>query len=311
MPPAWPSLDIDDVAELARAGAEIRGWLVAAPLPPALEAEIDAAYAQLTKDSPGASFAVRSSATAEDLPDASFAGQQETFLNINGLDNIFHAIKEVFASLYNDRAIAYRVHKGSPTPMSRFRPACSGWSAATWAPPASCSRIDTESGFDKVVFITSAYGLGETVVQGAVNPDEFYLYKPNLAAGRPAILRKTVGGKAIRMTFADAQTAGKSTVTGDVPEADRIRFSISDDEAHELARSAVGHREALWTRDGHRMGSRWPGWKAVHPAGAAGNGEVAAGRVRAAAPLSPEGQGRGARERPRDRPEDRAGPACA
>jgi pyruvate,water dikinase len=251
------SLDIEDVAGLARAGAQIREWLVAAPLPPALQAEIEVAYAQLTKGSPGASFAVRSSATAEDLPDASFAGQQETFLNINGLENVFHAIKEVFASLYNDRAIAYRVHQGFAHADVALSAGVQRMVRSDLGASGVMFTIDTESGFDKVVFITSAYGLGETVVQGAVNPDEFYLYKPNLDAGRPAILRKTVGGKAIRMTFADAQTAGNSTVTGDVPEADRLRFSISDEEAHELARSAVviekHYGRAMdieWGRDG-------------------------------------------------------------
>jgi len=251
------SLDIEDVAELARAGAQIREWLVAAPLPPTLQAEIEVAYAQLTKGSPGASFAVRSSATAEDLPDASFAGQQETFLNINGLENVFHAIKEVFASLYNDRAIAYRVHQGFAHADVALSAGVQRMVRSDLGASGVMFTIDTESGFDKVVFITSAYGLGETVVQGAVNPDEFYLYKPNLDAGRPAILRKTVGGKAIRMTFADAQTAGNSTVTGDVPEADRLRFSISDEEAHELARSAVviekHYGRAMdieWGRDG-------------------------------------------------------------
>jgi len=250
-------LDTDDVAALARAGAEIRGWLVAAPLPPALEAEIQAAYAVLTRDSTAASFAVRSSATAEDLPDASFAGQQETFLNIKGLDNVFHAIKEVFASLYNDRAIAYRVHQGYAHAEVALSAGVQRMVRSDLGASGVMFTLDTESGFDKAVFITSAYGLGETVVQGAVNPDEFYVYKPNLVAGRPAILRKTVGGKAVKMTFADAQTAGKSTVTGDVPEADRLRFSITDDEVHELARYAVviekHYGRAMdieWGRDG-------------------------------------------------------------
>jgi len=250
-------LDTDDVTALARAGAQIRGWLVAAPLPPALEAEIGVAYAALTKDSADASLAVRSSATAEDLPDASFAGQQETFLNINGLANVFHAIKEVFASLYNDRAIAYRVHQGFAHAEVALSAGVQRMVRSDMGASGVMFTLDTESGFDKVVFITSAYGLGETVVQGAVNPDEFYVYKPNLAAGRPAILRKTVGGKAVKMTFTDAQTAGKSTVTGDVPEADRLRFSITDDEVHELARYAVviekHYGRAMdieWGRDG-------------------------------------------------------------
>ncbi len=250
-------LDTDDVTELAKAGAQIRGWLVAAPLPAALEAEIRAAYGALAKESPNASFAVRSSATAEDLPDASFAGQQETFLNINGLDNVFNAVKEVFASLYNDRAIAYRVHKGFAHEEVALSAGVQRMVRSDLGASGVMFTIDTESGFDQVVFITSAYGLGETVVQGAVNPDEFYLYKPNLAAKRPAILRKTVGGKAVKMTFTDAQRAGKSTVTVDVPEGERIRFSITDDEAHELARSAVVIEQHYgrpmdieWGRDG-------------------------------------------------------------
>jgi pyruvate, water dikinase len=251
------ALDVDNVVELARAGAEIRAWLVAAPLPPALEAEIRSAYAGLTAESAGASFAVRSSATAEDLPDASFAGQQETFLNINGIDNIFHAIKEVFASLYNDRAIAYRVHKGFAHGEVALSAGVQRMVRSDLGAAGVMFTMDTESGFDQVVFITSAYGLGETVVQGAVNPDEFYVYKPNLAAKRPAILRKTVGSKAVKMTFAAAQTAGKSTVTVDVPEAERIRFSITTDEVHELARYAViieqhygRGMDIEWGRDG-------------------------------------------------------------
>ena len=251
------ALDTDDVAELARAGAQIRGWLVAAPLPPALEAEVRDAYALLTQSSPGATFAVRSSATAEDLPDASFAGQQETFLNINGIDNIFHAIKEVFASLYNDRAIAYRAHQGFAHEEVALSAGVQRMVRSDLGASGVMFTLDTESGFDQVVFITAAYGLGETVVQGAVNPDEFYVYKPNLATGRPAILRKTLGSKAIRMTFTDSLRAGTSTVTGDVPEADRLRFSITDDEAHELARIAVTIEQHYgrpmdieWGRDG-------------------------------------------------------------
>jgi pyruvate, water dikinase len=251
------NLDIENVSELARAGAQIRGWLVAAPLPPALEAEIREAYAALTKESPDASLAVRSSATAEDLPDASFAGQQETFLNINGLDNVFHAIKEVFASLYNDRAISYRVHQGFAHADVALSAGVQRMVRSDLGASGVMFTLDTESGFDKVVFITSAYGLGETVVQGAVNPDEFYVYKPNLASKRPAILRKTVGSKAVKMTFTDARQAGKSTIIGDVPEADRIRFSISDEEVHELARFAViieqHYGRAMdieWGRDG-------------------------------------------------------------
>ena len=251
------TLDVDDVPELARAGAQIRGWLVEAPLPPALEAEIRDAYGALTADAPNASLAVRSSATAEDLPDASFAGQQETFLNINGLDNVFHAIKEVFASLYNDRAIAYRVHKGFAGVEVALSAGVQRMVRSDTGASGVMFTLDTESGFDKVVFITAAYGLGETVVQGAVNPDEFYLYKPNLAAQRPAILRKTIGSKAIKMVFTDARGAGKSTAIVDVPEVERIRFSISDDEVHALARDALiiekhygRPMDIEWGRDG-------------------------------------------------------------
>jgi pyruvate, water dikinase len=251
------ALDVDDVKALAQAGSEIRQWISGAEIPRALNDAVRESFTALTLAAPDATWAVRSSATAEDLPDASFAGQQETFLNINGLDNILHAIKEVFASLYTDRAIAYRVHQG-------FAHADVGLSAGVQRMVRSdlgasgvMFTLDTESGFDQVVFITSSYGLGEPVVQGAVNPDEFYVYKPNLAAGRPAILRKSVGGKAIRMGFADARQAGKSTVTVPVSEKDRTRFSITDAEAEELARYAVEiekhYRRPMdieWGRDG-------------------------------------------------------------
>jgi pyruvate, water dikinase len=250
-------LDTDDVAELARAGTQIRGWLAAAPLPLTLEAEVSAAYGDLTKLAPEATFAVRSSATAEDLPDASFAGQQETFLNISGLENLFHAIKEVFASLYNDRAIAYRVHKGFAHVDVALSAGVQRMVRSDLGASGVMFTIDTESGFDQVVLITAAYGLGETVVQGAVNPDEFYVYKPNLAAKRPAILRKSLGSKALRMTFTSSHRAGESTVTNDVPASDRLRFSISDDEVHDLARSAVAIErhygrpmDIEWGRDG-------------------------------------------------------------
>ncbi|MFO1414319.1 MAG: phosphoenolpyruvate synthase [Burkholderiales bacterium] len=250
-------LDIDDVAALAAAGKEIRGWLTAAPLPAALAAEIGSAYAALTRDAAGATFAVRSSATAEDLPDASFAGQQETFLNISGLDNVIQAIREVFASLYNDRAIAYRVHKGFAHADVALSAGVQRMVRSDTGASGVMFTLDTESGFDKVVFITASYGLGETVVQGAVNPDEFYVDKRNLAAGRPAILRKSVGGKAVKMVFTDARTAGKSTATVEVPAAERIRFSITDEEAEALARAAVTIEQHYgrpmdieWGRDG-------------------------------------------------------------
>jgi len=250
-------LDVDDVTALARAGADIRGWVSAAVLPPALAAAIGEAYGTLAAGDPEATWAVRSSATAEDLPEASFAGQQETFLNINGLDNILHAVKEVFASLYNDRAISYRVHQGFVHDEVALSAGVQRMVRSDLGASGVLFTIDTESGFDQVVFITSAYGLGETVVQGAVNPDEFYVWKPNLAAGRPAILRKSLGGKAIRMVFTAARNARKSTATVEVPEDERNRFSITDAEAEELARYAVtiGQHygrpmDIEWGRDG-------------------------------------------------------------
>jgi len=251
------SLDVDDVAELARAGAEIRRWIVDAPLPAALEAEIRAQVAALESSSPGATWAVRSSATAEDMPDASFAGQQETFLNISGIDNILHAVKEVFASLYNDRAIAYRVHKGYAGTEVALSAAVQRMVRSDRGASGVLFTLDTESGFEDVVFITSSYGLGETVVQGAVNPDEFYVWKRNVDAGRPAILRKTLGAKAIRMVFTDQLAAGRSTATEPVPDADRLRFSIDDAEVTELARIALAIErhygrpmDIEWGRDG-------------------------------------------------------------
>jgi len=251
------TLDIDDVAALARAGAEIRGWIAEAPLPPAFNADLAGAYRVLMASSPEATWAVRSSATAEDLPEASFAGQQETFLNINGLENILHAVKEVFASLYNDRAIAYRAHQGYAHADVALSAGVQRMVRSDLGASGVMFTLDTESGFDQVVLITASYGLGETVVQGAVNPDEFYLYKPNLDTGRPAILRKTVGGKAIRMIFADGLKAGHSTTTVDVADDERHRFSITDAEAHELARYAVTIEKHYgrpmdieWGRDG-------------------------------------------------------------
>ncbi len=200
---------------------------------------------------------MRSSATAEDLPDASFAGQQETFLNIKGLENILQAIKEVFASLYNDRAIAYRVHKGFANADVALSAGVQRMVRSDTGAAGVMFTLDTESGFDQVVFITASYGLGETVVQGAVNPDEFYVYKRNVEAGRPAILRKTVGAKAVKMVFADDPSAGRSVRTVDVPEDERMRFSITDDEAEELARYAIAIEKHYgrpmdieWGRDG-------------------------------------------------------------
>ncbi|MEO8565817.1 MAG: phosphoenolpyruvate synthase [Betaproteobacteria bacterium] len=254
---ALSGLDVNDVAKLAGVGAEIRGWIVAAPLPAALKTEIDAAYQRLSAENPGASVAVRSSATAEDMPDASFAGQQETFLNISGFDNLIHAIREVFASLYTDRAIAYRTHRGYADTEVALSVGVQRMVRSDKGAAGVMFTLDTESGFDQVVFITASYGLGETVVQGAVNPDEFYVYKPNLAAGRPAILRKNVGEKAIKMVFADKAGAGESVTTVDVPAAERLRFSITDAEVEQLARHALAierhYGKAMdieWGRDG-------------------------------------------------------------
>jgi len=233
-------LNVDDTQALAVCGKQVREWIMAAPFPPALDKAIAEHYELLiAKSGENATFAVRSSATAEDLPDASFAGQQESFLNIHGLDNILHAIKEVFASLYNDRAISYRVHKGfvhadvalsaGIQQMVRSDIGCAG----------VMFTIDTESGFKDVVFITSSYGLGETVVQGAVNPDEFYVHKPLLALGKPAIVRRTMGSKLIKMVFSDATRAGKSTNTVEVDAADSNRYSLSNEDILELARYAM------------------------------------------------------------------------
>ncbi|MDE2600008.1 MAG: phosphoenolpyruvate synthase, partial [Rhodocyclaceae bacterium] len=230
---ALAALDVDDVEALQKTGAEIRRWVLEAPLTPELEAAIGEAYAALDAGD-DASFAVRSSATAEDLPDASFAGQQETFLNIHGLPNILHAIKEVFASLYNDRAIAYRVHKGYHQGDVALSAGVQRMVRSDTGAAGVMFSIDTESGFDQVVFITASYGLGETVVQGAVNPDEFYVHKPTRA-----IIRRNLGSKLVRMVFGDTRTAGKSTRTEDVPEADRYRFSLNDAEIRELAGYAI------------------------------------------------------------------------
>ena len=235
---ALAALDVDDVDALARTGAQIRQWIVDTPFPAQLEYEIRAAYDRITAEGEG-SFAVRSSATAEDLPDASFAGQQETFLNIHGYDNILHAMKEVFASLYNDRAISYRVHKGFAHAEVALSAGVQRMVRSDTGASGVMFTIDTESGFSDVVFITASYGLGETVVQGAVNPDEFYVHKPTLAQGRPAVVRRNLGSKLIKMVFAEKAEAGKSVRTVDVPEADRTRFSLTDEDVLELARYAV------------------------------------------------------------------------
>ena len=235
---ALDKLDIDDVEALVKVGAQVRQWIVDTPFPPELDAQIRAAYAKITAEGDG-SFAVRSSATAEDLPDASFAGQQESFLNIHGIDNVLHAMKEVFASLYNDRAISYRVHKGFTHAEVALSAGVQRMVRSDTGASGVMFTIDTESGFKDVVFVTASYGLGETVVQGAVNPDEFYVHKPTLAKDKPAVIRRNLGSKLIKMVFADKKEAGKSTRTTEVAEAERNRFSINDADVTELAKFAV------------------------------------------------------------------------
>jgi pyruvate, water dikinase len=234
------SLNIDDVRALAQAGAEIRKWIVETPFQPRLEQEIREFYQKLAADSSSEmSFAVRSSATAEDLPDASFAGQQETFLNVVGIDNVLEAIKHVFASLYNDRAISYRVHKGFTHAEVALSAGVQRMVRSDVGAAGVMFTIDTESGFKDVVFITSSYGLGETVVQGAVNPDEFYVHKPMLEQGKLPIIRRNIGSKLIKMEFTGEAKAGRSVRTVDVPIELRNRYSLNDQEIVELAKYAV------------------------------------------------------------------------
>ncbi|WP_418903702.1 phosphoenolpyruvate synthase [Pokkaliibacter plantistimulans] len=232
-------LDVEDVKALAETGKKIRGWLMEAPFQPELETAINAAWEELSADNQQLAVAVRSSATAEDLPDASFAGQQETFLNIRGLENVKHAIKEVFASLYNDRAISYRVHHGFDHGEVALSAGIQRMVRSETGAAGVMFTLDTESGFDQVVFVTASYGLGETVVQGAVNPDEFYVFKPNLAAARPAVLRRTLGSKAIKMIYGEEARAGRSVVTVDVDKQDRQVFCVTDEEVESLARQAL------------------------------------------------------------------------
>lgn len=232
-------LDVDDVKALAETGTQIRRWVIETPFPPALERQIRDAFTMMSADNANIAVAVRSSATAEDLPDASFAGQQETFLNIRGVDNVLVAIHEVFASLYNDRAIAYRVHKGFDHAAVALSAGIQRMVRSETGAAGVMFTLDTESGFDGVIFLTASYGLGETVVQGAVNPDEFYVHKETLKAGKPAILRRNLGGKAIKMVYGEHASAGKSVRTVDVPEADRRRFSLSDADVLELAKQAL------------------------------------------------------------------------
>ena len=231
------TLNVDDVKALAAAGAEIRGWIEKAPFPAELEKEIREFYEWL-RDGRDISVAVRSSATAEDLPDASFAGQQETVLNVNGIDAVLSHMKEVFASLYNDRAISYRVHKGFTHAEVALSAGVQRMCRSDKGAAGVMFTLDTESGFDKVVFITASYGLGETVVQGAVNPDEFYVFKPTLDEGKFPIIRKSLGSKLIRMEFETDASTGRTVRTVDVSPEDRRKFAITDDDVIELAKFA-------------------------------------------------------------------------
>ena len=235
-------LDTEDVRALAAAGAQIRALVEAQPFPADFEAAIRQSFAQLSAGNPQASFAVRSSATAEDLPDASFAGQQETFLNVVGVDDVLHKMKEVFASLYNDRAISYRVHKGFAHADVALSAGVQRMVRSDLGAAGVMFTIDTESGFEDVVFITSSYGLGETVVQGAVNPDEFYVHKPMLRAGHRAVIRRNLGSKLLQMEFTTAdekKAGGKLVKTTDVPVELRNRYSLTDADVEQLARYAL------------------------------------------------------------------------
>ncbi|WP_370291962.1 phosphoenolpyruvate synthase [Thalassolituus sp.] len=236
---ALSSLNVDDIQALTSTGQQIREWILDAPLPPALEVAVRQAFVELQAGNESVAVAVRSSATAEDLPDASFAGQQETHLNIVGIDNVLHAIRDVFASLFNDRAIAYREHQGFDHHKVALSAGIQRMVRSETASSGVMFTLDTESGFDDVVFVTSSYGLGETVVQGAVNPDEFYVHKRNLADGRPAILRRNLGAKAIKMVYNTEAAVGKSVETQRVDRDLRRIFSVTDDEVEALARQAV------------------------------------------------------------------------
>lgn len=236
------ALDVDDVRALAAVGAEIRAMVEAQPFPADLEAAIRTEFARLQGGNAEASFAVRSSATAEDLPDASFAGQQETFLNVVGIEDVLHKMKEVFASLYNDRAISYRVHKGFAHDVVALSAGVQRMVRSDLGAAGVMFTIDTESGFEEVVFITSSYGLGETVVQGAVNPDEFYVHKPMLKAGKSALIRRNLGSKLIQMVFSTPEekaASGKLVKTTDVAPELRNRYSLTDAEVQELAQYAL------------------------------------------------------------------------
>jgi pyruvate,water dikinase len=231
-------LDVDDINALASVGKQIRHWILETPLPAKLMDDIATAWADMSNGS-DITVAVRSSATAEDLPDASFAGQQETFLNIKGLDNVVEALHQVFASLFNDRAIAYRDHQGFDHSLVALSAGIQTMVRSDIGSAGVMFTLDTESGFRDAVFITASYGLGETIVQGAVNPDEFYVYKPSLKAGKRAILRKNLGSKSIKMVYSSDPRPGKTVDTVDVDERDSMTFSLTDEDIVELAKIAV------------------------------------------------------------------------
>lgn len=253
------TLDVDDVNTLAKVGAEIRQWIIDTPFQPNLDQAIRDAYSQLHGDaSQDVSFAVRSSATAEDMPDASFAGQQETFLNVRGIDAVMTAIKHVFASLFNDRAISYRVHQGYDHRGVALSAGIQRMVRSDKAASGVMFSIDTESGFEDVVFVTSSYGLGEMVVQGAVNPDEFYVHKPTLANGKPSVVRRNIGSKAIQMIYSADESHGKQVEIVDVDSSLSNKFSITDAEVQELAKQAViiekhygRPMDIEWAKDGN------------------------------------------------------------
>ncbi|MFT7413298.1 MAG: pyruvate,water dikinase, partial [Paraglaciecola sp.] len=233
-------LDVENIAALGKAGETIRNWIIDTPFLPELENAIRTAFKTLQGEAGDeASFAVRSSATAEDMPDASFAGQQETFLNVKGYDSVMVAIKHVFASLFNDRAISYRVHQGYDHKGVALSAGVQRMVRSDCSASGVMFSIDTESGFEDVVFITSSYGLGEMVVQGAVNPDEFYVHKPTLAKGFPAVVRRNIGSKLTKMIYSDDLEHGKQVEIVDIDAADSRRFSLTDDEIMELAKQAV------------------------------------------------------------------------
>ncbi|WMO16641.1 phosphoenolpyruvate synthase [Pseudoalteromonas piscicida] len=253
------TLDVDDVNELAKVGTQIRQWVIDTPFQPELDKAIREAYSQLHGDaSQDVSFAVRSSATAEDMPDASFAGQQETFLNVRGIDAVMVAIKHVFASLFNDRAISYRVHQGYDHRGVALSAGIQRMVRSDKASSGVMFSIDTESGFEDVVFVTSSYGLGEMVVQGAVNPDEFYVHKQTLAKAKPAVLKRNIGSKAIQMIYSSDESHGKQVEIVDVDSALSNQFSITDAEVEELAKQAViiekhygRPMDIEWAKDGN------------------------------------------------------------